>query len=158
MAQAVARRPFPPQVLRQTQFWLRYFAEEWVSEVPLRIHTRSTDAGHGLGGPAFHHDFIVWLGQICFCPACIAGEKRRQRRNPDARLKTTKAFRRLRKQAPREFDALYLLVILHVPVEEIAERFNRDAERLGRPERYDTDGVVTLIVLGVEKVRSWWGT
>jgi hypothetical protein len=45
-----------------------------------------------------------------------------------------------------------------MPLENIVVSFNNDAERLNRTERYNLAGVLTLIVLGTEKVRAWWGS
>ena len=148
--------PFDEHVLEQTRFWLRYFADEWVGETPLKIHTRDTDDGHGLGGPAFHYEFVRWLGPICNCPDCIREDRRK--RNAEGRLNTTRAFRKLRKVSPREFDALYCYVVLRMPLENIVASFNNDAERLNKTERYNLAGILTLIVLGTEKVRAWWGS
>jgi hypothetical protein len=144
-----------PADIQQTAQWLQFFADEWMDEVPLRVHSYGVDDGHGLGGPAFHPDFIRWLGPICTCPDCLQIE--RKRRNSDSRTRTTKAFRKLRKIAPREFDVLYSLCVLRNSIDGTAEFLNARAIRLDKPERYTRAGVILLAISGVDKLRSYYG-
>jgi hypothetical protein len=154
MAEAVALTIAPAE-LQQTAQWLQFFADEWMDEIPLRIHAGGVDDGHGLGGRAFHADFIRWLGPICTCPACHQQERRG--RNSDSKTRTTKAFRKLRKVAPREFDVLYSLCVLRNSLNGTADFLTTRAVRLDKPERYDRTAVIILAVSGVDKLRSYYG-
>ncbi len=154
MAEAVAIS-FKPSDLQQCAQWLQFFADEWMGEVPLNIHSRAVDDGHGLGSPAFHADFIRWVGPICTCPSCFESDKKR--RNSDSRTRATKAFRKLRKVAPREFDVLYSLCVLRNSINGTAEFLNGRAIRLDKPERYSRTGVLFLAISGVDKLRSYYG-
>lgn len=154
MAEALTLK-VKPSDLQQTAQWLQFFADEWMNEVPLNVHSRAVDDGHGLGGLAFHADFIRWLGPICKCNTCIQEEKKR--RNSDSRTRTTKAFRKLRKVAPREFDVLYSLCVLRNSINGTAEFLTARAIRLDKPERYNRAGVLLLAISGVDKLRSYYG-
>ena len=154
MAETVALN-IKPSDLQQTAQWLQFFADEWMGEVPLNIHARAVDDGHGLGSPAFHADFIRWLGPICSCPACFETDKRR--RNSDSRTRATKSFRKLRKVAPREFDVLYSLCVLRNSINGTADFLTERAIRLEKPERYNRAAVLLLAISGVDKLRSYYG-
>jgi hypothetical protein len=142
-----------PEQLQETAEWLQFFADEWIGEVPLSINTHAVDDGHGLGSPAFHPDFIRWLGPICSCPSCHRGE----RHNSNSRIRATKAFRKLRKVAPREFDVLYSLCVLRNSINGTADFLTTRAVRLEKPERYNRMAVILLAVSGVDKLRSYYG-
>ena len=141
---------FPPEVMKHVAFWLRVFMEEWHGEVPLKIH--SWELGRD-GAPQWHPDFARWIER-----EDEAEERRRNRehRQTDARIRTTRAFRKLRKTAPREFDVLYCLVVHRMRLNEIAESMTARAIRLGKPERYTPTSVLILTVSAVEKVAGWW--
>lgn len=159
---------FPQSKIEETSHWIAEFREDWGMEAPTRIHAYGTDDGHGLGGPPFHPEFSNWLGQICFCgrranpdtgeKACPSLELqiRGRRQNSESRQRTTRAFRKLRKVAPREFDALYLMCALRASFWTTLTALNERAERLDKPERYSPDDLMILIVSGVDKVRAWW--
>lgn len=154
MAEAVALS-IKKSDLQQTAQWLQFFADEWTGEVPLRVHGGGVDDGHGLGGPAFHADFIRWLGPICTCPACH--RETQKRRNSESRTRATRAFRKLRKVAPREFDVLYSICVLRNSINGTAEFLTSRAVRLDKPERYDRTSVILLAISGVDKLRSFYG-
>ena len=141
--------------LQQTAQWLQFFADEWIGEVPIRVHAGGVDDGHGLGGPAFHADFIRWLGRICPCPDCHREEKKRG--NSESRTRATRSFRKLRKVAPREFDVMYSLCVLRNSIQGTAEFLTNRAIRLEKPERYDRTAVILLAISGVDKLRSFYG-
>jgi hypothetical protein len=155
MAEAVALS-IAPEELQETAQWLQFFSDEWMEETPLAINTHSVDDGHGLGGPAFNPDFIRWLGPICKCNDCIQAAKRGPR-NGDSRIRTTRAFRKLRKVAPREFDVLYSLCVLHNSINGTADFLTKRAIRLNYPQRYDRLSVILLSMSGVDKLRSYYG-
>jgi hypothetical protein len=159
---------FPKEKIEETSHWIQEFREDWVSEVPLKMHAYGTDDGHGLGGPPFHPEFEHWLGQICFCgrkfnpatgePGCPSLELQmtKRRTNTASRQRTTRAFRKLRKVAPREFDALYLMCALQASFWATLEALNLRAERLDKPERYEPADLMVLIVSGIDKVRHYY--
>lgn len=170
---------FSPKKLEETSFWIREFRQDWHLETPLKLHAYGVDDGHGLGSPPYHPEFERYLGPICFCgrrpscdPRCRAGEnsrhlstcdrgcpserKPRRSRNHDSRLRTTRAFRKLRKVAPREFDALYLMCALAWSFEATRSALNQRAERLEKPERYAQSDLLLLVVSAVDKVKAYW--
>lgn len=165
---------FTKEKLEHTSNQIWFYRESWNDEVPLRIHGFGVDEGHGLGGPPLHPEFEKWLGPICFCgrrpeldksgqPIKGTGcpsMKSLERSNPrkyrsDARLRTTRAFRKLRKVAPREFDALYLMTAHHASFETALASLNDRAFRLGKPS-YQPHDLVLLLVSGVDKADAWW--
>lgn len=159
---------FPQEKIQETSHWIQEFRQDWVRETPLKMHAYGTDDGHGLGGPPFHPEFENWLGQICFCGRkynAITGEKgcpslelqmSRRQSNSLARQRTTRAFRKLRKVAPREFDALYLMCALQASFWTTLNALNERAERLDKPERYTPSDLMVLIVSGIDKVRHYY--
>ena len=158
---------FPQSKIEETSHWIAEFREDWGLETPIRIHAYGTDDGHGLGGPPFHPEFETWLGQICFCgrkfnpetgeKGCPSMELQIARnKNHESRRRTTRAFRKLRKVAPREFDALYLMCALQVSFWDTLRSLNDRAERLDKPERYTPSDLMVLIVSGIDKVRHYY--
>lgn len=129
--------------------------------MPIRLHQRGSTSE---GTLPFSSDFDRYIGFLeCKQPDC--GECRQYRakqkgaegwRNPEPRLRATKAFRKLRKIAPREFDVLYLHCIIGQSVTEIASSLTQRAIRLDKPERYGSAGTTLLLYSGVSKVLSWW--
>ena len=137
---------------------------EFAQEVPLRIHTHDTDAGHGLGGPAFSRAFTTWIGQICTCNrkkdpydpddyGCSATPTRFLRgsdhRQHQQRLK--RALRKLRAIAPAEHDALYLMLALGYSFDAARDKINEGRLRRLQPEYSNTDFMV-LAVAGASKL------
>ncbi len=158
---------FPQEKIVETSHWIAEFREDWGLEIPVRIHSYGTDDGHGLGGPPFNPEFERWLGQICFCGRKyndLTGEagcpsmdvQITKNKHTESRQRTTRAFRKLRKIAPREFDALYLMCALRVSFEDTLISLNERAIRLDKPERYTPSDLMVLVVSGVDKVRHYW--
>lgn len=139
----------PDDVLHTTAQWMVDFREYWHDELPTQIHTSSFDAG---GTPAWHPDFVRWLGVDYY------GKRSDQRwkDNPEPRVRTTRAFRKLRKKAVREFEVCYRIIILGSTIEETAEWLTARAIRNQKPDRYGTLETMLLLVSGVEKMRGWW--
>lgn len=145
--------------------WLQSLGEDWRGEVPLRIH-ENTPGGLG-SAPPFAPEFISFIGHLeCGVPGCeeCIRERRHQadsRPRPTAygnrsRTRATKAFRKLRKFAPREFDALYMYCILGYSITEISARLTRDAYARGLPGPVTKQIVSVLLISGIDKVRQWW--
>ena len=139
----------PETVLRETAQWMVDFRDYWHDELPQQLHT----GGYGEGGtPAWHPDFTRWLGVDYY------GKRsdQRWRDNPEPRVRTTRAFRKLRKKAVREYEVCYRIIILGEPIEETCEWLNARAIRNGKTDRYGLLETMLLLVSGVEKMRSWW--
>lgn len=139
----------PSDVLTGLNIWLGFFRSLWWGEIPTRIHQRAMDAG---GYPEWHPDFAHWL----FADPPV--RETMGRRDEDPRLRTTRAFRKLRRKAPREFDVLYLLVAKRPPpgLVEIRDMLNERAERNGKEDRYELEDVLILALSGLDKTLKWW--
>ena len=135
--------------MKYVAFWMRVFIEDWHGEIPLRIHSWELGAD---GAPMWHPDFARWIEKEDF----EGGPRGDKKRNSDQRIRTTRAFRKLRKTAPREFDVLYCLVAHRMRLNEVADALTTRAIRIGKPERYTSTGVLILTVSAVEKVAGWW--
>lgn len=140
---------FPRDKLKEIAFWLRVFIEDWHGEVPLRIHGR--DTGHD-GAPGWHYEFENWIEREEF-EGNREGVRKRQR---DQRIRTTRAFRKLRKKAPREFDVLYSIVVHQMSITELSVAMTERAIRLDKPERYTPAAILILTVSAVDKMIGWW--
>lgn len=150
-----AELPIQRSILEHTAFLIREFTLEWRRETPDQIHSSSLDEG---GGPAFHPDFIAYVDRPCpkrgcFDPRCRHGMRSL---HPDSRVRVTRAFRRLRAEAPREFDVLYLMCRHNLTVSEITAQMNDRAGRLGLTSRYTDEGVVVLAVSAAHKIEQWY--
>jgi hypothetical protein len=139
----------PRDVLQSTLADLRLFASYWNEEIPLRIHARDVSEG---GTPEWHPDFAKWLGIDYY------GKKsdQRWREHPEPRVKTTRAFRKLRKASPREFEVVYRTAILGIPFAETVRWLNERAERNQKPDRYTEEDALMLLVCGTDKIASWF--
>lgn len=134
--------------MKEVAFWLLCFMEGWHGETPLRIHSRNVGDD---GAPDWHPDFARWIEREEW-----EGGKKMRRRQSDQRIKTTRAFRRLRTKAPREFDVVYSIVVHRSTMQELATAMTARAIRLGKPERYTPGGILVLTVSGVDKMIGWW--
>lgn len=146
----------PHAHISQLNMFMKDIQSEWRREIPQRINTHETDQGHGLGGPAFAPEFVSYVGFLeCSKPGCGICAKERKKlhapSNPESRIRATKALRKLRRVAPREFDAVYSVYMLGQSVEEVAERLTAR----GR-EVYGTAEVLVLLMSGVDKVIHFW--
>ncbi len=164
-------RAIPESAVKQTFFWLREFSRDWRGEVPLKLHE-----GHGgLGAaPPFTSEMVDYVGRLkcksehchacrCVNPSCQRCAANRKEdlsnfdnRNPAHRTRVTRAFRKLREQAPREFDVLYLICHGGLSIPEVVDRLNDRFERKGRADRIDAGGVLVLAMSGTDKVRNWF--
>lgn len=149
-----------------TRRWLTQFARDWVGETPIRIHKREYD---GLG-PSFSDEFIGYIGELlCSVPTCviclerrkqpkqmIASEDYKRLHRSQSRTRTTKAFRKLRKIAPLEFDVLRMIVMHGLSLEQVAQRLTDRAASRGLDETYDVRDVTILAVSGTGKLSDWY--
>ena len=139
----------PPEVIHGFNTWLGFFRDLWWGEIPIRIHQRDFAEG---GTPEWHPEFAKWL---------YADPPRREsygKHDPDQRLRTTRAFRKLRRKVPREFDVLYLMVARKPPLglRAVADALNERAIRHGKEDRYTEDDVLMLAISGLDKMMRWW--
>jgi hypothetical protein len=146
---------------------LSFLSQDWTGEVPFRIHESGHDTHYGLGSsPPFAPEFIGFIGRLTcrnqYCSRC----RRRETRSPrddegytathnNTRVRATKAFRKLRKFAPLEYDVLWMAVMYHLSIAEITTRLNDRAILKGHPDRYQQSDVVVLAVAGLDKVSKW---
>lgn len=150
-----------------TQRWLTRLGSDYRGEVPSRIHDTKPGQHFGLGSsPPFAPEFISYIGKLnCKDPNCrgcredlpiyLEGEEYRAKHS-DQRTRVTRAFRKLRRAAPLEFDVLYLAVMHGLPAAEIAEKLTSRAASRGFDETYDITSVTILAVAGVDKVQAWY--
>lgn len=139
----------PDVVLAETARWMVDLRDYWHDELPTQLHT----GGYGEGGtPAWHPDFTRWLGVDYYGK----GSDRRWGENPEPRVRTTRAFRKLRKKAVREYEVCYRIIILGEPIEETCQWLNERSIRNQKPDRYGMLETMLLLVGGVEKIRGWW--
>lgn len=152
--------------IAHTRRWLTQFAKDWVGETPLRIHKREYD---GLG-PSFSDEFIGYIGELtCNVDGCIiclerkkqpkqmlASEEYKRAHRSQSRTRTTKAFRKLRKIAPLEFDVLRMIVMHGLTMEQVAQRLTDRAAARGLDETYDVSGIAILAVSGTSKLSDWY--
>jgi hypothetical protein len=127
----------------------------WHDEIPTQIH--SDEIGND-GAPAWHPDFARWLGVDYF----DRRSDERWAKNPEPRIRTTRAFRKLRRKAVREFEVCYRIIILGEPIEDTRTWLNERAARNsipllpGRDTHYTLTETMLLLVSGVQKVAGWW--
>ena len=140
--------------MRHTAEVIREITLEWQRETPLQIHSNVLE-GNGF---QYHPDFIAYIERTCRVKGCVDPNCTHGLRviHPDRRVRVTRAFRLLRNEAPREFDALYMVCRHGYTLVEIAARLNGRAERIGKGDRYSTDGVRVLVMSGAHKIEQWW--
>lgn len=147
----------------------RRLLSEWAvayhGEIPRRIHASHHGQHYGLGAaPPFAPEFTRYMDRLlCDRPNCktcredipvyIEGQQYRDQHN-DERTRVTRAFRKLRRAAPLEFDVLYMAIRGNT-LNDIAQKLTERAIARNKPERYDTTSVTLLAVCGVDKVEGW---
>ena len=153
--------------IRNAKFWLSRIFADYNNEIPRRIHSRDHGQQYGLGlAPPFAPEFISYIGRLnCKDPHCkscredipvyIEAEEYKKKHS-NQRTRVTRAFRKLRRAAPIEFDVLYMAVIRGKTGVEIADALNERAIAGGHPERYDLQAVAVLAVLGTDKISAWY--
>lgn len=152
--------------LTKARFWLAEVYRDYKGDAPQRIHAREHGQHYGLGSaPPFAPEFISFIGRLnCSDPRCKtcredvpvyleSEEYRKARSNPKTRA--ARAFRKLRRAAPTEYDVLWLALRGHT-ASEIADKLNERAIAGGHGDRYDVNAVAVMTVLGTEKLSSWY--
>lgn len=137
----------PTEVLQATFRDMWELASYWNDELPIRIHNRETSDG---GTPEWHPDFARWLTRA------DKFDDRKWSENPEPRVKTTRAFRKLRQRSPREYEVVYRTAILKIPFGETVNWLNERAIKNGHADRYDVDSALMLLICGVDKIATWF--
>lgn len=125
---------FPESVLEHMAHWLSIFAAEWHEELPRRIHNRALDNG---GAPQWSPEFARWLSRDDAPDGA--------RRNPEGRLRVTRAMRSLRKEAPRQYEVLYRIMVNGDSVQSTTVWLNERAIRGNHPERYRLGDTLAIL-------------
>lgn len=156
--------PFTVVEVRDAQRWLSNLGAEWKAEVPRRLHESSHNNHYGLGfSPPFAPEFIGYIGHLkCAQVGCRECQEEHQktplvnRHHTESRTRTTKAFRKLRKAAPVEFDVLFMAVMHNQTVTSITAKLNERAKSRGIEDRYTQEDVAILALSGYDKLKMWW--
>lgn len=141
MTQAVTAQVFPEAILSHMAHWLSVFAAEWHQEIPTKIHQRGIDRA---GAPQWSPEFARWL----------TGSTGGQPRNPEGRFRVTRAMRLLRREAPRQYEVLYRIMVLGESVEGTTNWLNNRAIRGGHPERYRTGDTLAILQSSINWVEA----
>lgn len=151
--QLVTEHQLPDSAAASMDEWLRFLSAHWKQEVPFKMHVRQFDAG---GAPEWSPEFARWVDRGYEEDGRHdSGARKRQPRNPELRLRTTRAFRKLRKKNVREFEVLYRTVVLGHSISDTAEWLTQRAIRNDKPERYSVGGTRVLLFSAAHKVMSW---
>lgn len=156
-----------PERMKHILLWMEQFSRDWTiqGEIPLRIHESGMGQAFGLGSaPPFAPEFMAYIGPLeCKLENCRECEDRRKKEeenryshNHQSRTRTTRTFRKLRKFAPREFDACYLAIVHHRSLAEIAQALTSRSYARGFDETYDSVAVLHLIVSGMDKLERYY--
>ena len=132
----------PEAALRQMLYWAREFSSNWNLGAPQRLHQRQLAED---GSPQWHPEFAGWL---------VEGQ--RSKTVPEEQRRTRKAFRHLRKVAPREFEVAYRFCVQGEDLRQIASWLNERAIRNGTAERYDRSAVLLILYSAIDKLRNYW--
>ena len=135
------------------QEWIAFLTAHWKDEVPPKIHLRQIDAG---GAPEWTPEFTRWIDRGYEENGKYdSGAKKRKPRNPELRLRATRAFRKLRKNNIREFEVLYRTVVLGHSIADTAQWLTARAIRNEKPERYSYGATKILLYSAAHKVMTW---
>jgi hypothetical protein len=145
---------FPSAVLQSTGYWLAKFSSDYRGETPSKIHNGEISDD---GSPQWHPDFSRWL-----TAREVINTPRPDVPTEQQRLRTTRAMRRLRKEAIREFEVIYRVMVFNERVDDTTKWLNERAIRNaiplpeGRDVHYRTKDTIAIIISGVDKLRDWW--
>jgi hypothetical protein len=110
-------------------------------ECPVRIHSRETDAG---GAPEWHPSFERWIdAERDETPRTKTRFYESDHKMHPQRLK--RALRQVRKLAPREYDALYLMIALKYTWGGARTKMNEDNLRRGQAEYSEAEFLVLTV-------------
>jgi len=144
----------PTTVLQDTGYWLARFSSDYRGEIPQKIHNHEIADG---GAPQWHPDFARWI-----TAREVINTPRPEYPTDEKRLRTTRAMRRLRKEAVREFEVIYRVMVMGERIDATTKWLNERAIRnaiplpAGRPEHYRRKDTIVLVVSGIDKLREWY--
>lgn len=141
----MAATVFPESVLQNMAHWLGVFAAEWHQELPQRIHGRAIDRA---GAPQWTDEFARWMTRD------DAEGAYGRRRNPEGRLRVTRAMRALRKEAPRQYEVLYRIMVNGDSIASTTVWLNERAIRGGHPERYRTGDTLAILQSSIDWIEQ----
>jgi hypothetical protein len=154
-------------------------SNEWKAEIPLQMHRMGVRGLGPDGTPDWTAEFSLWLSPRRDSddrPDDWEDRSIHDRRGPyqnsPARVRATRAFRKLRRQSNAEFIVAYRLCVLDPPTldprthkpdsESFSGALNRTAHWLneravakGRDERYSADDVAVLAYAAMDKLSRW---
>lgn len=136
----------PEAVVRSVIWWSSRLAADWQGEIPVKIHDRGVAPD---GTPRWSSEFKRYI------------TAKDDNRNPVERLRTTRAFRQLRRKAVREYEVAYRLVALgggnitEQNLKETAEWLTQRSIRNGHADRYGPNDVLIMLHSGLDKVTKW---
>ena len=133
---------------RRVENLLDFFHAELQGEYPTRIHSRDIDDGSQWGAPAYHPTFIRWLNAEY--PRLEHGER------SDGRTRITRALRRVRKVAPREYFVLSLILANGMTLNEAQARMNEREMQRDSEDRYTNETMLLLLLAGLDKLYKWY--
>lgn len=140
--------------MAETAEHLRVYANDWVGEIPMHIHQSEKITLGRDGTPAWHPDFARWLSR-----SGLMDWEGRGQRNPEERLRTTRAMRRLRRESIREFEVTFRVMVLGDGIANTTVWLNERAIRNGKEGpthgRYTPRDTLALLVGGIDKIHHW---
>ena len=147
------------------------YRDDYAAEVPLRVHSRGPDAGHGLGGPAFAPQFLAWLRDsgVCLCePREIDGymvmrhtcDRKRDRPvrgvRVDSRYQTRRikrALRQLRNICEEEWAVVFPMLARGQSWEQMSRSVNERRLSHGQ-DALSTGDLLVLAISGFSKISA----
>jgi hypothetical protein len=143
----MSQAPFPAPVISEAVYWGRLLGEEWArdfAEAPVRIHQSSLAPD---GTREWERAFTNWI----------------EGRNEDeARQRTTKVMRKLRRVSPRAYEVLYRAMVQGESFDAITTWLNERAIRNniplpdGKSVHYTLKDAVAVFIAGVSYARFYW--
>jgi hypothetical protein len=147
--------------------WRAMVRAPLAGEVPVRIHSKDTDAG---GAPELHPAFLRYLGPVCRCgraavctpgchflkdrvlghlpecePACRDDTRFHPSRMQASPTRMTRALRIVRRLNPKAYDFLFLVVARHYTFEQAAAKINESNRSRGQRELTDAQFAVMWV-------------
>jgi hypothetical protein len=156
----------PPDEVADARWRARYFSLELAGEAPMRLHSRSNSFG---AAPDFTSEFSSYLDQSIYEARHAKRDRGQLDLQDDPRRRVTKAFRKLRRKAPREFDVLHRMCVIDQVGRNLrpddSDGLQRDFEAsMRRVVLRDTEGnriseenVLILVVSGIRQLVLWAG-
>ena len=114
--------------------------DPFAPSVPIRIHSRETDAG---GAPEWHPAFSKWIDAERDLTKRSDRFYESDKKQHTSRMK--RALRQLRRLAPKEHDAMYLMIALGYTWYGALAKMNDDNVARGKPEYTEAEFLVLTV-------------